>query len=417
MALVAKWAWAAAGGYYVRRDAMGWEDYDLWLRMVELGQFGIAGAGDPGRISRARGSMVNAITEQPGNKRPWWSSSRSAIPGSTSRPAPRRRAPDRMAEFGGTSSERTLAGVRCLVLGAGGFIGTNLCRTLIAGGAKVRGFGRSLQFPAQLAGVDWIRGSLGEYPDFAALVGESQVVFDLIGSGLPDSSNRNPASDVTRSILTTIELLEACRQTQVRRIVFVSSGGTVYGISQQTPIPESAPTEPISAYGIGKLAIEKYLGLYRHLYGLDYTVLRVANPYGPFQTAHRQQGVIAAFVQKALDGSALEIWGDGTVVRDFIHIDDVTRAMLTVLSYNGPHHVFNVGSGVGRSVNEILADIQAVLGRGVLRKIYRSGRQADVPVNVLDIGLIRRETGWAPQTDWLDGLRGTVGWLAAEPAA
>ncbi|MBV9786457.1 MAG: NAD-dependent epimerase/dehydratase family protein [Acidisphaera sp.] len=312
---------------------------------------------------------------------------------------------------------RRLTGARCLVLGAGGFIGTNLCGKLIAEGAEVRAFGRSRQFPEPLTGVEWIRGSLGGYQDFAGLVGDRDFVFDLIGSGLPDSSNRNPAADVTRSILSTIELLEACREKPVRRIVFASSGGTVYGISRLTPIPESAPTEPISAYGIGKLAVEKYLGLYRHLYGLDYTALRIANPYGPFQTAHRQQGVIAAFVQQALDGRTLEIWGDGTVVRDFIHIDDVTEAMVEVLAYAGPHHVFNVGSGIGRSVNAIVADIQAVLGRGALRRSYRSARPADVPVNVLDIGLIRSETGWAPATEWLDGLRGTVDWLAAASAA
>ena len=140
--------------------------------------------------------------------------------------------------------------------------------------------------------------------------------------------------------------------------------------------------------------------------------MRIANPFGPFQAGYRKQGVIAAFVQQALNGEVLEIWGDGEVVRDFVYIDDVVGAIADAAVYEGPHRVFNVGQGTGRSINQILTDIETVLDRGAIEKRYRPSRLADVPVNVLDIRLIRREIGWQPREDWLSALRATVDWIA-----
>ena len=183
-------------------------------------------------------------------------------------------------------------------------------------------------------------------------------------------------------------------------------------IPARVPIPEDAPTDPISAYGISKLAAEKYLGLYRHLYGLDYRVLRIANPYGPFQTAVRRQGIVAAMIEKALARETFEIWGTGEVVRDFVHVDDVVDAFAEMIEHSGLPRVFNVGCGVGRTVNAVVSDVERALGRGKLSVTYKPGRAADVPVNVLDIALIGRETGWRPRTSWLDGLRATAEWIA-----
>jgi UDP-glucose 4-epimerase len=303
-----------------------------------------------------------------------------------------------------------LAGISCLVLGAGGFIGTNLCRALLAHGARVHGYGRSRPFSDALFGVQWTTGNFVEHEDLARIVDGQDYVFHLIGGSLPETSNKNPAANVSANILGAVNLLEVCRQSGVRRLLFVSSGGTVYGITGAMPIAETAPTEPISAYGINKLTIEKYIALYRYLYDLDYTVFRIANPYGPFQEAHRRQGVVAALVHKALVGERLEIWGDGSVVRDFVHVQDVVEAMMTVLRYDGPARVFNIGSGVGRSVRGIIADLEGLLGRS-LPTTLRPARRADVPVNVLDCGLIRRETGWSPRITWLEGLQDTIGWM------
>lgn len=302
-----------------------------------------------------------------------------------------------------------LRGSRCLVLGGGGFIGGHLCRALIEQEAAVQAFGRHASSPASLHSD--VIATYGEFSDRVALakaIEGQDFIFHLIGGSNPESSNREPAAELAAGVLNTVHMLDIARAEGVRKVVFVSSGGTVYGIPQSVPIAETAPTDPISAYGIDKLAIEKCLALYYHLHGLNYHVLRVANPYGPHQSPFKKQGVVAAFIYRALAGKPLEIWGTGEVTRDFIHIDDVVAALIECMLYAGPHHCMNVGSGVGLSINQVVQDLEQVLDRGRLPIIRKPGRGADVPVNVLDISLITRETGWRPRRPWLEGLRDTV---------
>ena len=313
-----------------------------------------------------------------------------------------------------TTAPPPLDGSTCLVLGAGGFIGTHLCRALISQGARVRGYGRRQSYPDALRGVLW---STGEFADRAALARVVQGVdfaFHLLGGSTPESSNRDPVADLLTNIVASVYFLEICRASAVRKIVFVSSGGTVYGIQQQMPIPETAATDPISAYGISKLAVEKYLGLYRHLYGLDYAVLRVGNPFGPYQGPERRQGVVPAMLYAALTGRPLEIWGDGGVIRDYLYVEDLVRALIAVLAYDGPYRVLNVGSGIGRTILQVAEDIGVVLDRPAITKVHKAGRPTDVPVNVLDISLIQREVGWAPTADWLTALRTTADWIRTD---
>ncbi len=299
------------------------------------------------------------------------------------------------------------------MIGGGGFIGLNLCRALAKHGAVVHGFGRDITFPAAMpAEIMWTPGDFTDLAALAKLMPGQDFVFHLVSATVPQSSNLNPASDLELNVVGTLKLLDLCNEARVGRVIFPSSGGTVYGIPATVPIPESAPTNPISSYGIGKLAIEKYLGLYRHLHGLDYMCLRIANPYGPFQAAPRQQGVVAAMLQQALAGEPLQIWGTGEVVRDFIHIDDVIEAMLLACAYQGPHKVLNVGGGHGLSINQIADAIEAALGRGALPRNHLPGRTADVPVNILDISLIGRELGWQPRIQWKKGLASTLQGLA-----
>ena len=277
------------------------------------------------------------------------------------------------------------------MLGAGGFIGTNLCLALGARGLPVTGFGRAAAPPPALAGLGtlrWRQGDVERLADPDALVAGHSHLFDLIGAGLPNSSNDNPAQIVADGMPPRIRLLDACRRQGVRRIVFASSGGTVYGPGAGEPIAETAPTDPISAYGIGKLAAEKYLALYHHLYGLEYRVLRIANAYGPHQHPLREQGV-----------------------RDYVHIADVVSAMLLVaFGKDGAPRLFNVGSGIGRSVGSVIADAARVTGRPA-RLVAMPSRSADVAVNVLDSLRLRQQTGWSPAIGWEAGLAGTAHWL------
>jgi UDP-glucose 4-epimerase len=303
------------------------------------------------------------------------------------------------------------------VLGGGGFIGTNLSNALAGFGAQVHAYGRRQAWPSSLApSVRWTTADFADQTNLTAAVEGADFIFHLANSSTPAGANSDPVTDVTDNLVTTLNFLEICRVQPVRRIVFISSGGTVYGAASQNPIPETATTDPISAYAIHKLTIEKYFALYRHLYGLDYLILRVANPYGPMQIARKNQGVVAALMKRALAGDPIEIWGSGEVIRDFIYIDDVVRALLMAAMHPGPSRLFNVGSGAGLSINTVIDDVERVAGRGPLRRLYMPSRAVDVPVNVLDISRIRDEMGWTPEIEWLDGLRRTMNWMKGSEA-
>jgi len=235
------------------------------------------------------------------------------------------------------STPPSLSGVRCLVLGAGGFLGGNLCHALLDRGALVSGFGRSP--PPQALRHPDIAYAVGDmaHPDtlLEAVKGQ-EIVFHLASSSLPESSNRDPAADLAAGLAANLRLLQICRASGTRKVIFASSGGTVYGMTKSVPIPEDAPTNPISAYGITKLATEKYLRLFHYLHGLDFHALRISNPYGPGQSPFRRQGLVAILLERLLTGKPIEIWGDGEVVRDFVHVNDVVEAFLTAAVYDGP---------------------------------------------------------------------------------
>ena len=172
----------------------------------------------------------------------------------------------------------------------------------------------------------------------------------------------------------------------------------------KTPILESHPTDPVCSYGISKLAIEKYLALSYINGGPDYTILRLANPYGRYQPAEASQGVIAVFMKKALNNEIVEIWGDGSVVRDYIYVADAVKAMLKSLAYSGKVKLFNVGSGKGFSVNQILDAIETTIGNKLERK-YTRARKFDVPENILDISCIKEQLEWKPLIGLEEGLK------------
>ncbi len=307
--------------------------------------------------------------------------------------------------------QERLAGVRCLVLGGGGFIGTHLCRALHREGAEVRGFGRRRSYPDALRAISWSSGEFTDPIAVARAVEGHDVVFHLVGGSTPESSNRDPYGDLIGGAGATIRLLDICRAAGIRQIIYVSSGGTVYGVPQVVPIPESAPTDPISAYGVSKLMIEKYLHADHHLHGTEYTVLRVANPFGPYQSPERRQGIIPTVMERIIRGRAVEIWGDGGVVRDYVYIDDVVRAVIAAIDHRGPNRIFNVGGGRGRTVSEIVEDVAEVLERPEFARTHKPARHTDVPLNVLDISRIGHDLGWMPETDWRDGLQKTAAWL------
>jgi UDP-glucose 4-epimerase len=176
------------------------------------------------------------------------------------------------------------------------------------------------------------------------------------------------------------------------------------------PIAEGYPTKPITSYGIVKLAAEKYLALFEHLHGLDYAALRISNPYGPYQDPGGQQGVIPVFLSRLRAGQPVTIWGDGSVVRDYLYVSDLVEALKLAAGADLGRKVLNVGSGRGTSLSELIAIIARVIGeRPEVR--YVVGRSLDVPASVLDVTRVREELGWKPRTGLDEGIDRTWNWI------
>lgn len=309
--------------------------------------------------------------------------------------------------------------MKILIFGGGGFIGSTIADRLLAGGHALRIFERprvpSYRGFKPQESVEWIGGDLSSAHDVGdALVGVDAVMH-LVSTTLPKGSNDDPVYDVQSNVVATLQMLDAMVRAKVSRIVFISSGGTVYGTPRYLPIDEEHPTEPLVSYGITKLMIEKYMRIYQHLHGIRPVILRVANPYGERQRIETAQGAIGVFVHRALAGMPIEIWGDGSVTRDYIHVQDVADAFVRALHYEGAHTCFNVSSGVGVSLNEVVSMLSEVLGQSVVVN-YKPGRSFDVKLNVLSNALARRELGWMPQVTLRAGLERTVEWMRARPA-
>ena len=305
------------------------------------------------------------------------------------------------------------ADLSCAVLGAGGFIGTNLCLALEGKVKVLRGLVRSRRpgTPVDaLSQMELYAGDFGNEDVVRKVISGCDTVFHLIGSTTPATSNRNMIADIEENVVKTIRLLDLCVEEGVERVVFASSGGTVYGIPEAIPTPERSPTQPITSYGISKLAIEKYLELFRYHFGLEYRVLRLSNPYGPHQIERNEQGVVSAFLLRAMTGRSLEVWGDGSVARDFIYIDDVIDAMIRAACQSCASRTLNIGSGRSLSIAELISAIRGVLG-GDVEHIYLDARPVDVSRSALDIRLAELELGWTPTTTFKDGLEMTVAWM------
>jgi UDP-glucose 4-epimerase len=238
-------------------------------------------------------------------------------------------------------------------------------------------------------------------------LGGVDVLFPFAAFGLPDSSNADPVSDVMQNLAEYVALFRRAAESGVRKIVFPSSGGTVYGIPARLPARETDPTDPISSHGILKLACEKYLALFERLHDVGYVALRYGNPYGVGQDPGRKFGAVAVFLDALMRGNEIEIWGDGSNVRDFLYVDDAMEATLSAVRYNGRARVFNIGSATGTSLLELIRLLEAVTGRTAHIR-YRQRRKSDVPAIVLDIARAAQELRWTPTVGLGEGVHRTL---------
>lgn len=297
--------------------------------------------------------------------------------------------------------------MNCLVLGGNGFIGSHLLDKLLAEGHRVRVFDKYEEhYRKPLPDVDYRYGDFGNRGLLTEALKDMDIVFHLISTTLPKTSNDDPAFDVQSNVIETLFLLEQCVMRQIKKIIFISSGGTVYGNPSTLPIPENSPTDPECSYGITKLTIEKYLALFNRLYGLEYTILRPSNAYGSRQNPDGIQGAISVFLGKVARGSPIQIWGDGKLVRDYIYIDDLVNAVSKAANIKTSDTIFNIGSGKGVSLKEIMEVIYQVTKCDISVE-YLAKRTFDVPDIYLEVTRARQQLNWTASTPIEDGIKKT----------
>lgn len=285
-----------------------------------------------------------------------------------------------------------------MIVGAAGFIGTNLTIALAKNPVNhLTLVDKSKTYFAPLiamrfANVRFMEHSLSVDAEFDEILKGQDIIYHLVSTTVPTTSNQHISEELKANVIFSANLLDACVRWHVKKVVFISSGGTVYGKEVDCPLKESTATNPISSYGIQKITIEKLLYLYWYIYGLDYRIIRLANPYGPYQRPNGVLGAVTTFTYKALKNEEIAVYGDGSIIRDYIYIDDVVRAIVKIVDGKSKHHTFNLGCGYGTSINQVLEVISDVLGKE-LNVVYQEGRKVDVPINYLDISRYEKYYG------------------------
>lgn len=300
------------------------------------------------------------------------------------------------------------------MLGAGGFIGQHLIHRLATDSQdSVVAFGH---FPSYrqsgegpfsgLPNVQHFIGDLLNRDEVNEALKGVDYVFHLISSTTPAASQADPYIDLETNVRGSVELFDLCTQHGVKKVIFLSSGGTVYGDVGMESISEDTVPKPRSPYGIGKLTIENYLRYFKFTSSLDYVVYRVANPYGPGQNIYGKQGIIPIFMHRFLEQQPVTIYGDGSMVRDYLYIDDLIDMIVTTYALPNKHSEYNLGSGVGESVNEIYDNI-ADCASYTVDKQYIEASPTFVQKSVLDITRYKNEFGAHTFVSLAEGMKRT----------
>jgi UDP-glucose 4-epimerase len=297
-----------------------------------------------------------------------------------------------------------------LIIGGNGFIGSHLIDHLIERGYKVRVFDISHEkFRSPLPNVDYRLSKLDNIPDlYEAMLG-IDIVFHLASASVPSTSNVDQISDVNNNLIPTLNILNLMNRLGIKKLVYFSSGGAVYGNTEPGLINEDVPLNPISSYGIVKASIEHYIHLYRRLYNLDFLIVRPSNPYGPRQGHFIAQGVISTFLRKVSQDEELSVFGDGTATKDYIYIKDFVTILTKLIEVNA-EGVFNLGSGTGKSINDIIEEVNATTGH-VSKVNYTPQKSYDVSHFILDISKLKSTIGEFTFTELKDGIAETWKWI------
>lgn len=303
--------------------------------------------------------------------------------------------------------------MKVLILGGCGFIGSHIVQSFAEDYIPMVVFDVHANPIRSTPMCTYVAGDYSNIDKLDALMAQQAIthVVHLVSTTLPKSSNEDMTYDVNSNVIQTLRLLNLCLRHRVR-LLFMSSGGTVYGAPATLPVSEDHTNFPLCSYGIGKLTIEKYLHMYRHLHGLDYVVLRPSNPYGPGQNPVSGQGLIANFIYKLYLDQPLEVWGDGSTVRDFFHVSDLANLVKTAL-LSKENDIFNAGSGEGTSINTIIEIIKMFIAKP-FNVIYKEKRNIDVQKIILDCSRARKTFDWQLKINLIEGIKKYIDWYYSE---
>lgn len=287
-----------------------------------------------------------------------------------------------------------------------GFIGHHLVRAFLAQGYRVQVLDRNPCPPEFQDAVLW---TIGDFHDLVALttaLSGAALAYHLVSSTVPGDLHVDVARELHDNVVGSLNFAEVCSQVGVTRMVFASSA-SVYGVQNHFPINESAATDPISAHGVHKLAVEKFLLMAQRERGLEVRLLRLANPYGPGQSLQGRQGFVAIAIGCLLNRQALTLRDAGTMVRDFIYVSDMAEAMLRGGVRDGLPAIINLGAGQGHSLRQVVDTVQELTGQ-TLSVVQASARAVDIPLSVMDITLARQVLDFEPMTSIADGIAKTL---------
>jgi len=307
--------------------------------------------------------------------------------------------------------------MKILILGGCGFIGSHLVERLVKKGHNVRIFDRlNVNIDNIRSILDKVEICYGDFSDEWAVdeaLNGCETIYHLITTTFPGMTRKSGVYDVKSNLIPSIYLLESALKSDVKQVIYLSSGGTVYGNTGTNPIKETNETRPVTLYGLSKLGIENYIKFFCQKGDLKYTILRASNVYGPRQNIHGLQGLIAVTLGNLVYGKPQEIWGSGEIYRDYLYIDDLTEALYMTMERGAHNRLFNVGSGKKLSVNEILETIEKVTGKKIAT-LKRNENRQEIDCNVLGINKIGKEFGWRPGTDIESGIRKTWEWVISK---
>ena len=294
-----------------------------------------------------------------------------------------------------------------LILGGHGFIGSHIIEELIAAGHTLRVFARK---PAEFQHTaEWFAGDFLDAGKLSEALVDMDAVVHCVSTTVPATSVSDPIYDIESNLIGTVKLLQLMQSHGVFRLIYLSSGGTVYGNPHSNPISESSPLNPISSYGAVKVAIEKFIDISKTNWGVQPVILRPSNPYGERQGHKGAQGLISTVLNNVINCRPTVIYGDGTATRDYIYVKDVAKLVCNVLA-SDRCGVYNVGSGMGFTINQIIETIESVTGLTV-HKQYREKRGFDVRKIILDCSRAEKSFGWKASEPLSSGIKKQFDWL------